>query len=215
MEHLLLQLTALVAGICALWLAQKSLSRKKRPLDPSTKKKKAQARRRYAKGVQLLAKSFSSAEEARALAMEAAAEADAALALDPSNAPAFHVLKALALERQGLLQGAIRSLDSAIDPSPPPPMEETIQVLSASELSDALAKRASLRLSARKNMDAAIADLRRSLDLTPGNPEVLCTLGLCYEKTKRFADAEKAYQRAFALDPKSEEAWAGLKRLRP
>ena len=83
MENLFLQLTALVAGICAVWLAQ-SLS-KKRLSGPS--KKKSDARRHYAKGVQLLAKAASSAPaEARSLAKDAAAEADAAIALDPCNA---------------------------------------------------------------------------------------------------------------------------------
>ena len=210
MENLFLQLTALVAGICAVWLAQ-SLS-KKRLSGPS--KKKTDARRHYAKGVQLLARASSSssaaaAAEARSLAKDAAAEADAAIALDPCNAAPFYILKALALEQQGLVQGAIRSLDAAIN-SP-----ETSTSLSLPEMADALAKRGSLLLLTRKNMNAAITDLCQSLEIVPDNPEVLCTLARCYEKSKRFVDAEKTYQQAFALDPKSEDAWAGLKRLRP
>lgn len=212
MDSVLLQAIALVVGLCVVWLAQ---SLGKGMLGPSRARgrKKAEARHHFVKGAQLLARSRSSAgkpSEARSLAKEANAEADKAIMLDPNDA-ACHVLKSLALEQQGLLPAALRSMDLALSPT-------IAKSLTPSEMSDALMKRGGLLFSTskgRRNLDAAIADLQKSVEITPDNPKVLCMLALCQEKNRLYADAEKSYERVLALDPESDEARAGLTRLRP
>lgn len=212
MESLFLQLLASVAGLCVVWIAQ-SMSKKflGPPRDP--KRRKALARRHFDKAAQLLEKSYSSGgnlPEALSLAKEANTEADKAILLDPDNV-SFHVLKSYALEQQGLLPAAVESLNTALT-------DDMAQGMTPSELSDALTRRGSLLLSSskgRRNVDAAISDLQKALQLTPNNTKILCKLGLCYEKTKLYGDAERTYERALVLDFKSKDARAGLKRLRP
>lgn len=213
MDSFFLQAIALVVGLCVVWLAQ---TMGKRMLGPSRARgrKKAEARQHFVKGAQLLARSRSSAagkpSEVRSLAKEANAEADKAIMLDPNDA-ACHVLKSLALEQQGLLPAALGSMNLALSPT-------IAKSLTPSEMSDALMKRGGLLFSTskgRRNLDAAIADLQKSVEITPDNPKVLCMLALCQEKNRLYAEAEKSYERALALDPESDEARAGLKRLRP
>ncbi|KAI5083901.1 hypothetical protein GOP47_0000070 [Adiantum capillus-veneris] len=62
-------------------------------------------------------------------------------------------------------------------------------VMIPSEMCDALPWRASLLLSSSKgqrNVDAAIPDLQKCLQITTDNPKVLYKLGLCYERNKPF-----------------------------
>ncbi|KAI5082775.1 hypothetical protein GOP47_0002518, partial [Adiantum capillus-veneris] len=76
---------------------------------------------------------------------------------------------ALALEQQGLFPAALRSMDVALSP-------EVVKNLTPSEMSDALMKRGGLLLSTskgRRNLDAAISDFQKSLELTPDNVKVL------------------------------------------
>ncbi|KAI5084750.1 hypothetical protein GOP47_0000919 [Adiantum capillus-veneris] len=211
MESFLLQLIASVAGLCVVWIAQ-SMGRKflGPPKDPV--KRKALARQHFSKAAQLLEKSHSSTgtPEALSLAKDANTEIDKAIALDSKDV-SFHVLKSYALEQQGLLPGAIDSLNIALS-------DDMENVMIPSEMCDALLRRASLLLSSskgRRNVDVAIPDLQKCLQITPDNPKVLCKLGLCYERNKSFADAERIYERVLTLDFKSQEARAGLKRLRP
>eukprot|EP00250_Pteridium_aquilinum_P010257 c19249_g1_i1 orf=222-860(+) len=212
MEKLWMQVIALVVGLCVVWLAQNMSKRFMGPLR-ARGRKKAQARHHFVNGAQLLAKSRTCTgkpSEARSLAKEANKEADLAIMLDPLDA-ACHVLKALALEQQGLLPAALRSMDAALSP-------DVAKGLNPSEMSDALMKRGGLLLitsKGRRNLDAAIADLQKSLEITPDNPKALSMLALCFEKNKSYADAEKAYECVLALDPESDEARSGLMRLRP
>ncbi|KAH7315248.1 hypothetical protein KP509_21G041300 [Ceratopteris richardii] len=181
------------------------------PGDPA--KRKAKARLHFSKAAQLLEKSHSSAgtPEAISLAKEADTEIDKAIALEPSDV-SFHMLKSYALEQQGSLSGAIESLSAALS------IDGADTVLTSPEMCDALFRRANLLLSTskgRRNVDAAMSDLQRCIEISPQNPKILCKLGLCHEKNKSFADAERIYERVLLLDFKSQEARAGLKRLRP
>lgn len=212
MGSFFLQLIASVAGLCVVWIAQ-SMSKKflGPPRDPE--RRKALALRHFNKAAQLLAKSHActgKTPEALSLAKEANTEADKAILVDPHDV-SFHVLKSYALEQQGLLPAAIESLSMALS-------DEMAKGMTPSELSDAFMRRGSLLLSSskgRRNVDAAISDLQKALQITPDNTKILCKLGLCYEKNKSFADAERTYERALVLDFKSQDARAGLKRLRP
>lgn len=208
----MIQLITLVVGLCVVWLAR-SIGTLLMGPSRARGRKKAQARHHFVKGAQLLTKSRTSTgkpAEGRSLAKEAAAEADMALLLDPLDA-ACHVLKSLALEQQGLFQAALRAMDMALSP-------DVVKGLSPSEMSDAIMKRGDLLVSSskgRRNLDAAIADFEKSLELTPNNPRVLCKLARCHEKNRSYAEAEKFYEHALMLDPESDEATSGLTRLRP
>lgn len=212
MESWVVQVIALVVGLCAVWLTR---TLAKVFLGPSRARgrKKAQARHHFVKGAQLLAKSRTCTgkpSESRSLAKEANTEADMALLLDPLDA-ACHVLKSLALEQQGLFPAALRSMDVALS-------SDVAKGLSPSEMADALMKRGGLLLSTskgRRNLSTAIADFQKSLEISPDNPKVLCMLGRSLEKNRSFADAEKAYEQALALNPELDEARSGLMRLRP
>lgn len=211
MGSFLLQLIASVAGLCVVWFAQ-SMGKKflGPPRDPT--KRKALARQHFTRAAQLLEKSHSSkgTPETLSLAKDANTEIDKAIMLELKDA-SFYVLKSFALEQQGLLSTAIESLNIALS-------DDMENALLPSEMCDALLRRASLLLSSskgRRNVDAAICDLQKCLQMTTDNPKVLCKLGLCYERNKSFAEAERLYERVLTLDFKSQEARAGLKRLRP
>lgn len=170
-----------------------------------------QARRHFVRGAQLLGRSRGATAQnsGRSLAREAAVEADKAIALDPLDA-ASHVLKALALERQGQVTAAIGCLDSAL-------VLPVSKSLSAPEKSDALVKRAELELetsdSKRRGLDAALDDLKAAVGFNLRNFKALCLLGTCYEKKGMLVEARKAFQDALEVNPKSQEAKAGMDRL--
>nr|ABK23813.1 unknown [Picea sitchensis] len=170
-----------------------------------------QSRRHFVRGAQLLGRSraASAQNSGRSLAREAAAEADKAIALDPMDA-ASHILKALALERQGHATAAIGCLDAALAP----PVSKS---LSAPEKSDGLLKRAELELetsnSKRRGLEAAVDDLKASVGFNARNFKALCLLGTCYEKKGMLVEARKVFQDALEANPSSQEAKAGLDRL--
>ena len=217
-----MQALAVMTGLFAIWIAQ-SLSKRIFGASRSRGRKKSLASRHFIKGAQLLARSrslsisarnASNNPEARSLAKEANREADLAISMDPLDA-ASYVLKALALDQQGLGHEALRSMDIALSP-------EIAPSLSPSELADALIKRGDLLLATfkggggrKKLLAAAISDFERSLQISPDNPKVLCMLGMAQEKSRMFANAESSYERALGLDPELDDARAGLLRLRP
>ncbi|TKY56342.1 superkiller protein 3 [Spatholobus suberectus] len=164
-----------------------------------------QAKRHFVEGAQLLARAQSS--KSRALAKEAQAQAQRAISLDPRDA-APYILKALALDLQGLRSAALDSLDESLSPL-------AAKSLSDSERGDALLKRAELRLgtSQRGRVDSALADLEESVKLSPGNAKAFFALGECYERKKMNDDALKAYQQALELEPQLPAAQQALNRL--
>eukprot|EP00249_Psilotum_nudum_P014245 c24738_g1_i1 orf=536-1168(+) len=205
------QVVIFILGLALFWAVQ-SLAKVMVGPSRSRGRAKAQAQRHFVKGAQVLARSRSAGSAAlgRSLAREASEEADKAIALDPRDA-ASHVLKALALEQQGHLSAALRSMHTAL--SPP-----ALRTLSQSEKADAYMKRAGLLMASSKGkraVDSAIEDLNKSLELSSSNAKVHCLLGMCLEKKHMYAEALKSYQDAFALDQNSDEARAGLMRLRP
>lgn len=207
----LVQVGTLLLGLCLVWVAQTLAKMLLRP-SRARGRAKAQARHHFVSGAQLLARSRSAGKPSlgRSLARQANSEADKAIAIDPLDA-ACYVLKCLALEQQGLLPAALESMNTALSPN-------VVKSLSDSEKADALMKRGGLLIATSKgkrNLDAAIDDLQRSLELSPNNSKVLCMLAACYEKKGLYPEADKSYERAFALDPDSDDAKAGLMRLRP
>lgn len=170
-----------------------------------------QARRHFVRGAQLLGRSraANAQNSGRTLAREAAAEADKAIALDPLDA-ASHVLKGLALERQGQLTAAIGCLDAALSPG-------VSKSLSAPEKSDGLVKRAELELEASnskgRGLEAALDDLKAAVGFNARNFKAFCLLGTCYEKKGMLVEGRKAFQDALEVNPASQEAKAGMDRL--
>lgn len=164
-----------------------------------------QAKRHFVEGAQLLARARSS--KSRALAKQAQARAQLAISLDPRDA-APYLLKALALDFQGLRSAALDSLDEALSP----PLAES---LSDSERGDALLKRAELRLgsSQRGRVDSALADLEESVKLSPENARAFFALAECYERKKMNDYAVKVYRQALELEPQLRAAQEALQRL--
>ncbi|KAI5068748.1 hypothetical protein GOP47_0017093 [Adiantum capillus-veneris] len=115
-----------------------------------------------------------STPKALSLAKDANSEIDKDIAFDPKDV-SFHVLKSYALEQQGLLPGAIDSLNITLS-------DDMENVMIPSEMCDALLRRANLLLSSskdRRNVDAAIPDLQKCLQIIPDNLKVACFLSLC------------------------------------
>ncbi|KAL7175835.1 hypothetical protein ACSBR2_029421 [Camellia fascicularis] len=170
-----------------------------------------EAKRHFVKGAQLLAEAKSRSaidnSAAASLAKSAADEADKAIAIDPKDAAA-HILKALALDLQGFRTSALDSLDVALSPM-------AAKSLSAEERSDALIKRAELKvgMSQSERVDSAIADLVESVKLKSENAIAQCVLGECYEKKGMVEEARKAYEEAIRVQPRANVAREALQRL--
>lgn len=169
----------------------------------------AQAKRHFVVGAQLLARarSVKSRSAAAPLTKQSLAEADKAVALDPSDA-ASHILRALVLDLQGFKPSALDAIDVALSPL-------AVKSLSEVELGDALLKRAELKfkMSHREKVDSAIEDLDRAVELSTENTRAFCLLGECYEAKKMEAEARKAYEEALRIDPDSAAAREALDRI--
>lgn len=152
-----------------------------------------EAKRHFVLGAQLLSESPSAAE----------AEADRAIALDPTDA-ASHILKALALDLQGFRTSALASLDAALSPL-------AARTLTDCERADALFKRAELR--AVGGEEGAVEDLVESVRLKGFNAEAYSLLGRCYQKKGLLAPARDAFQNALRVLPDYASARDALARL--
>lgn len=172
-------------------------------------KPKAQAKRHFVVGAQLLAQARSAASpsSASSLFQQALDEAEKAISLDPKDAAA-HILKALALDSQGYKTSALDAIDVALSPL-------AAKSLTEEERGDALVKRAEIRLSMnrRGQVDSVIADLTLAVELSPENVKAFCTLGECYEGKKMTEEARKAYEAALKVQPRLKVARDALDRL--
>ena len=168
------------------------------------------AKRHFVHGAQLLAQARSPntpSSKVLSLAKTAAEEADKALSLDPKDA-ASHILKALALDLQGFRTSALDSFDAALSPL-------AVKSLSDDERSDALIKRAQLKIGLDKagRVDSAVADLVEAVRVGSENYSAYCLLGECYETKEMKEEATKAYQEAVRIQPDSSLARDALDRL--
>ncbi|GMH06660.1 hypothetical protein Nepgr_008500 [Nepenthes gracilis] len=212
---ILLQAVMILAGILMfLWMhdvPRKFLDN----LQSWRNKSKYEAKRRFVLGARLLAQAKSSDD--LTLARSAEAEVQAAIDLDPSDAAA-HILKALALEFQGFKTSALSSVDVALSPL-------AVKSLSDEERSNALLKRAELRLEVSRlarlrddsedlNSAAIEEDLREAVRLQPENAKAWCLLGDCREAKGMREEARAAFEEAIKADPDCKTATQGLDRLR-
>jgi TolB-like protein/Tfp pilus assembly protein PilF len=73
-------------------------------------------------------------------------------------------------------------------------------------LADAYRVRARIRSEARFEVAAAIADIRRALELSPADPEILAEAARLFDVTGRLEEAQAVVDRALGLDPLSTDA---------
>ncbi|XP_028413242.1 uncharacterized protein LOC114536089 isoform X2 [Dendronephthya gigantea] len=59
------------------------------------------------------------------------------------------------------------------------------------------------------DMDNALMDFSQAAKVSPNNPKILHTLGLCYHKLNRLQDSVKSYTEALRCDPFFKEAYIG------
>lgn len=170
---------------------------------------RSNAKRHFIIGAQLLNKSRATKDRTSSikLAKQAATEAAKSITLDPTDA-ASYILKALALDQQGLVTSAIEALDEGLG-------DGTVSSLSYGERSDALLKRAEMKvkLSKRGVVDSAVEDLVECCKLKGDNANAYRLLGECYEKKDMVEDAVVAYERAVRIDPGCGVARDALNRL--
>lgn len=65
----------------------------------------------------------------------------------------------------------------------------------------------------RENLDAAIEELEKAVDLSPDNILANITLGECYLKAKRPKEALKAFKMVLFLSPQHEKAMKAVQKL--
>ena len=118
-----------------------------------------------------------------------------AVAADAMNAVALKLLAVLSAER-GRSDDAMSYAQAAIDQKP-----------EVAEYHHLLGR---LRARAENFAGAAEALERAATRSTPPSARILCDLGLCYQRTDRFPDAERVYTDALAVDEKSVNAMLGL-----
>ncbi|KAM3342347.1 hypothetical protein P3S68_027313 [Capsicum galapagoense] len=177
-----------------------------------------QSRKHFVQGAQLLSQAKSaaaakqhsaSAQSSSSLAKLAEEQADLAISLDSSDA-ASYILKALALDMQGMKTSALDSIDVAL--SPP-----AVKSLSEDERAEALFKRAQLRSTApggvSRRVDSVIEDLNECVRLKGDNVKAYCLLGDCYEKKGMKIEAKLAYLDALRVQPDFGPATEAIDRL--
>lgn len=119
-------------------------------------------------------------------------ELEKAESLDPHSAD-VHAALAEAYRQQGRLVDAKNEYQTAIDLAPDewrwPYLLGAMQIDSG-------------------DYPAAEASLQSALQKTPDNARILYDLGLAYRKQGRFADARPVYEKAIAIDPRSDTIMA-------
>jgi serine/threonine protein kinase/Flp pilus assembly protein TadD len=119
-------------------------------------------------------------------------ELEKGASLDPHSAD-VHAALAEAYRQQGRLADAKNEYQTAIDLAPEawrwPYLLGAMQIDSG-------------------DYSAAEASLQSALQKTPDNARILYDLGLAYRKQARFADARAAYEKAIAIDPRSDTIMA-------
>ncbi|KAL3699569.1 hypothetical protein R1sor_017591 [Riccia sorocarpa] len=181
-----------------------TLQRNRRRLERTS-----QSRQHFVKAATLFneAQKTKDQNEAESLAEQAIVEVDDAIRLDKDD-PSFHILKSLALEIVGNSKGAVKELDRAL---------KSPRTLTVPERSVTMVKKAELLLSqpedGENQIQEAVADLRRSVELTPRNVRAKLLLGKAYEKDGNIPKAIETFNAAATLDPNSPDAKEALERL--
>lgn len=184
---------------------------------------KHQSRKHFVKAAELLSKARSfpkSSPHSLSSAAAAAAEADAAVRLNPSDA-ANHIIKTLALDLQGFKTSALESIEVALSPL-------AVGSLSAGERADAMVKRGELRMEVSRlgrvrvdsdeGVDESVwskveAEMREVVAVRPELGKAWCLLGECCEGLGRREKAKEAFEEAIRVQPDSVAAKQGLDRL--
>lgn len=177
-----------------------------------------QSRRHFVKAAELLTKARScprSSPSSLSFAAAAAAEADAAVRLNPADA-ANHVVRALALDLQGYKTSALEAIEAALSPL-------AVSSLSDDEKADALVKRAELRMEVSRlgnseGVDEAVwrkveEELTEAVRLKRESERGWCLLGECCEGLGKRERAKEAFEEAVRVRPDSVAAKRGLERL--
>jgi Flp pilus assembly protein TadD len=119
-------------------------------------------------------------------------ELEKAESLDPHNAD-VHAALAEAYRQQGRLADAKNEYQTAMDLAPDawrwPYLLGAMQIDSG-------------------DYPAAVSSLQSALAKTPDNARILYDLGVAYRKQNHFADAQSAYEKSIALDPRSDTIMA-------
>src|SRR5438477_3919325 len=118
-----------------------------------------------------------------------------AVEADPSNAGALKLLAVLSAER-GRSDDALAYAEAAIAQKP--------EVAEYHHLFGRLKARAEDYAGAVEAFEQAASRAK------PPSIQILCDLGLCYQRTNRFADAQRAYNEALGLDARNLNALLGL-----
>jgi serine/threonine-protein kinase len=119
-------------------------------------------------------------------------ELEKAESLDPHSAD-VHAALAEAYRQQGRLADAKNEYQAAIDLAPD--AWRWLYLLGAMQIDSG-------------DYPAAEASLQSALQKTPDNARILYDLGLAYRKQGRFADARPVYEKAIAIDPRSDTIMA-------
>ncbi|XVE86874.1 hypothetical protein DITRI_Ditri18aG0070700 [Diplodiscus trichospermus] len=173
-----------------------------------------QTQRHLTRATHLLsrAKSNPHKDQSETLAKTAMTEIEKALSLSPKD-PTPYILKSLAHNLLGHKGPALRSLDLAL-------ASARVKSLSARERTEAMVRRAELKLAVnkRRRVDSAVTDLEEVVRMSDREGAVttkaFCLLGECYEFKGMREEARKAFEEALKVEPESSIARQGSERLR-
>eukprot|EP00271_Cylindrocystis_brebissonii_P022662 TRINITY_DN8804_c0_g1_i1.p1 TRINITY_DN8804_c0_g1~~TRINITY_DN8804_c0_g1_i1.p1 ORF type:complete len:233 (-),score=36.66 TRINITY_DN8804_c0_g1_i1:371-1069(-) len=133
-------------------------------------------------------------------------EFDKGILVDPRNAD-MRMMKCLALESLGDINGALRELTFILDDKP---MKKKLPL---DIVGGVYFKRGSLLLTKNRKTEAALKDAEAGLQFCPEDPQLLCLLGKCMETKKNWKRAGECFERALRYKSDLTDAKEGLARL--